>query len=249
MNKKTKKIILVILIVIVAGVFAFSTFQVVNFLIRSKVERDYTDKISDNYSIDVEVDDEEKEICPKKVDFKALKERNSDIIGWIYCEDTVIDYPIVKGENNDEYIRANLDHKWTVSGTLFVDSRNSADFSDYNTIIYGHNMYNDGSMFASLFNYKKEGYYEAHPVMWLLTENGDYKLEVTMGYVTNTNSANYVVFKDLVSLRNHINNSIENSVFKSNVKPESVNKLITLSTCSYEFESARFVLCLSATKV
>ena len=153
MKTKTKKAILIILFSIFICIFAFSTFQVVNFLIRSKAERDYTDKISDNYSIDVEVDDDEKEICPKKVDFKALKKRNSDIIGWIYCEDTVIDYPIVKGENNDEYIRHNLDHKWTVSGTLFVDSRNSADFSDYNTIIYGHYMYIDGSMFASLFNY------------------------------------------------------------------------------------------------
>ena len=249
MNKKTKKILLICLTIIFLGIFAFSTFQVVNFLIRSKAERDYTDNISDNYSIDVEVDDEEKDICPKKVDFKALKERNEDIVAWIYCEDTVIDYPIVKGKNNDEYIRHNLDHKWTVSGTLFVDSRNSADFSDYNTIIYGHNMYNDGTMFASLSDYEKEGYYEAHPVMWLLTENGNYKLEPVMGYVTSSSSASYEIFQDLVSLRNHINYSIKNSVFKSNVEPESVNKLVTLSTCSYEFESARFVLCLSATKV
>lgn len=63
---------------------------------------------------------------PIAIDFDTLLDRNKDVIGWLYCPDTVINYPVVQGENNDQYLRKDLDGKYLVSGTLFADYRNGA---------------------------------------------------------------------------------------------------------------------------
>ena len=95
---------------------------------------------------------------PIAIDFDALLNRNKDVIGWLYCPDTVINYPVVQGKNNDQYLRKDLDGKYLVSGTLFADYRNGELNEDANYIIYGHNMKN-GTMFSSLAKYKQQSYY------------------------------------------------------------------------------------------
>ena len=101
---------------------------------------------------------------PISIDFDSLLSRNKDVIGWLYCPDTVINYPVVQGENNDQYLRKDLDGKYLVSGTLFADYRNGALGEDANYIIYGHNMKN-GTMFSLLAKYKQQSYYDKHPVI------------------------------------------------------------------------------------
>ena len=87
------------------------------------------------------------------VDFEALKEINKEVVGWLYCEDTYIHYPVVQAKDNNKYLRRDLEGKYLVSGTLFVDFRNRPIGQDKNYIIYGHNRKTD-QMFGTLVKYK-----------------------------------------------------------------------------------------------
>ena len=106
---------------------------------------------------------------PISVDFAALKAAYPDVVGWLYCEGTPINYPVAQGDDNSYYLRRDLDGNYAMAGTLFLDYRCSADFSDENSVIYGHNM-NDGSMFAVLPDFSDPEFLLAHPTIWLLTE-------------------------------------------------------------------------------
>ncbi len=149
------------------------------------------------------------------VDFDALLEINPDVIGWLYCPDTVINYPLVQGEDNDYYLHRLINGTPNNNGTLFVDEQNSAGFSDENTVIYGHHMRN-GSMFGYLENYEQQSYYEAHPVVYLLTPEGNY--------------ASW-----LAEQRTR-------SDFSAPVEVERGDRVVTLSTCAYDFQDARYVV-------
>ena len=92
------------------------------------------------------------DIVPIQVDFDVLSKENQDVIGWLYCPDTSINYPVVQAADNEYYLHRLLDDSKNAAGTLFMDYRNSADLSDWNSVIYGHNMKN-GSMFGSLPDY------------------------------------------------------------------------------------------------
>ncbi len=82
-----------------------------------------------------------------QVDFETLRENGPDIIGWLSLPDTVLNYPVTHTDNNEYYLNHLYDGTYNKVGCLFADYENRADFSDRNTIIYGHNM-RDGSMFA-----------------------------------------------------------------------------------------------------
>ena len=181
------------------------------------------------------------ETAPIEVDFEVLWETNEDVVGWIYCEDTPINLPIVQAEDNDYYLRRLIDGTWNSSGTLFADYRNAADFSDSNTIIYGHNMKNKG-MFGTLSNYKEQSYYDDHPLMWLLTPDGNYKVELIAGYVTSPTSENYSFGQTEEEVFALAEQSIEKSTFTSDFQVLQGDRFVTLSTCSYEYDNARYVL-------
>ena len=181
------------------------------------------------------------ETAPIEVDFEVLWETNEDVVGWIYCEDTPINFPIVQAEDNDYYLSRLIDGTWNSSGTLFADYRNAADFSDSNTIIYGHNMKNKG-MFGTLPNYKEQSYYDEHPLMWLLTPDGNYKVELIAGYVTSSTSEIYSIGKTEEEVLILAEQSIEKSTFASDFQVSQGDQFVTLSTCSYEYDNARYVL-------
>lgn len=98
---------------------------------------------------------------PKPIDFVSLKKINSDIVGWIRFDDTVIDYPIVQTNNNTRYLSHLFDGSSNQLGTLFMDYENKGGFDDRHILIYGHDM-QDGSMFGSLENYMNSAYYKSH---------------------------------------------------------------------------------------
>lgn len=184
---------------------------------------------------------EPKEVPPISVDFNALWETNQDVIAWIYCADTPINYPVTQSNDNSFYLRRLLDGSYNTSGTLFLDYRCSADFLDQNSIIYGHNMQND-SMFGTLPGYTEQSYYEAHPILWLLTPEQNYKVALFAGFVTPSDSESYNVLYDIADLGKYIDEALEKSTFTADVELNDIERIITLSTCSYEYENARYVL-------
>lgn len=179
--------------------------------------------------------------APITVDFDALRQINEDVIGWIYCEDTQINYPVVQGVDNDYYLHYLIDGTYNASGSIFVDARCSGDFSDPYTIIYGHNMKN-GSMFAGIKKFHSQKYYEEHPVMWLLTPERTYLLELVAGYTTDATSKAFVLYDDWASMQEYLAHALKWTNFIAPVDPASVEHLVSLATCSYEHDTARFVL-------
>lgn len=179
------------------------------------------------------------EPAPIEVDFSVLKSECPDIAAWLYCEDTPINLPVVQGEDNEYYLHRLTDGTLNSNGTLFIDCRGAADFSDFNTVIYGHNM-KSGRMFGSLQNYKDPAYYKAHPVLWLLTPGGVYKAEAAAGAVVPADSGVYSSRKEEMS--GDAAQVFASSAFKSGLTFEPDARWLTLSTCSYEYENARYVL-------
>ena len=91
---------------------------------------------------------------------------------------------MTQAEDNDYYLRHLYDGTYNKAGCLFADYENKKDFSDRNTIIYGHNM-RDGSMFASLNEYKEQSYYDSHPQMYLVTPDGGYLCDIFAAFEQN----------------------------------------------------------------
>lgn len=177
-----------------------------------------------------------------EVDFTALEAINPQIVGWLYCAGTDINYPVVQGTDNDYYLNHLFDGTSNPNGCLFLDSRVSPDFTDVHSIIYGHHRQND-TMFSSLMGYKEQAYYDAHPQMLLVTRNARFVVELFSGYVADPDSTAWdISFADESTLQAWLNQAMEQSTFQSAVQPSAQTPILTLSTCSYEFEDARFVV-------
>ena len=181
-------------------------------------------------------------IAPIEVDFEALQTENPDVVAWIYCPDTPIHYPVVQGEDNEYYLHRLLDGKSNAAGTLFMDWRNEADFSHWNSVIYGHNMKNN-TMFGTLTDYKKQAYFDAHPQMYLLTPDENYLINLVAGFVTPADGDVYnALYPEDEEKEQLIESWLKASNFDSGYEPSVEDQFITLSTCSYEYNNARYVL-------
>lgn len=184
------------------------------------------------------------EAAPIVVDFDELCKANEEVVGWLYCEGTVIDYPVMQGKDNDAYLHHSYDGAYSVSGSIFVDSGNRENFMDSNTIIYGHHM-KDGSMFASLSKWSDQQYYEEHPVMWLLTPKRDYKIEIFSVYTTSAYAETYTIFSEpCTELDAYLQRVVKQSDIRpaEGVEPGKKAQHVLLSTCAYVFDNARSVL-------
>jgi len=175
------------------------------------------------------------------IDFEALHAINRDAVAWLYCPDTVIDYPIVRATEYDYYLHRLPDGTYNANGTLFIDY-NWKDFSDKLTIVYGHNM-KSGRMFGSLTNYKRQEYFDAHPYLYLYTEEGEkYRVDLMYGCVIGAGQWRDRAFMFDVNLDSLLAYAQNKTTFTSNVQYTRNDRVIALSTCSYEFDDARYVL-------
>ena len=181
------------------------------------------------------------EPAPIEVDFGALKKINPDVAGWLYCQDTPIDLPIAACADNETYLHRIFDGTPNNTGTLFADCRNAADFSDAVTVIYGHNMKN-GTMFGTLTKYKSQDYYDAHPVLWLLTPGGNFQILPVAGCVVPADSAFFAIGHTGKAACALVRQAMMDSTFAAPEDIDQGDRFLVLSTCSYEFENARFLL-------
>lgn len=176
------------------------------------------------------------------VDFSSLEEINPDVVAWLTGEGTEIDYPVVLGTDNDYYLRHLFTGERNELGSIFMDYRNHSDFSDKNTIIYGHNT-QDRSMFSSLTKYKDQWYYDNFPTMLLYTPAGNFTIELFAGIVVDGNYKSVRFdFKDDYDFQSYTDSIKMKSTFESDTVLNPDDKVITLITCSFEFSNARYAL-------
>ena len=189
--------------------------------------------------------------CPT-VQFDELLKTNGDVIAWIYGANTHINYPVVQGSDNDYYLRHLLDGTWNDNGSIFMDCANSADFSDQNSLIYGHNM-TSGAMFSNLVKYKQQAYYDQHPYLYMLTPQQSYKLHLfagvivdASGYILDGNGQ--VAYSDcsvyqFQLTQEFLQQMVNHSTFRPTTGvPSADSHIVTLSTCTYEFKNVRYVV-------
>ena len=239
---KMKKCIKIILILLLLSIFIYCTYNVINYLKNEYKNVKLNSNIQKIAIKEVIIDNDNKpnDISPIQVDFDKLDNVNNNIQAWIYLNDSNINYPIVQGNDNNYYLSKTVDGDYNPNGTLFIDYRNNKDFSDPNTYIYGHNMKND-TMFGELEKYKKQEYYNNHKEMYILTRKNQYKLEVFAGYTTEDGSEIYN-FIGNDSNERLVELAMSKSDFSSDVKVDYNDKVVVLSTCSYDYENARYVL-------
>lgn len=236
-------------LVISIGLIVFSLYNLLNLNNEYKAEESYYKELASNFisekaedvQIEVEVNreqSEEKVDIGINIDFEKLQSQYKDAVGWIYCEGTQINYPILQSDNNDYYLRRTADGKESYAGSIFMDCLNSSDFSDANTVLYGHNMKNN-SMFGLIPDYINGDMYSKHPIMYILTEDKNYKVEFIGGLPVKVGSLVYE--NENTEIAEYVQ---KNSVIKTEFNREVTenDKLITLSTCVYRKENQRYVL-------
>ena len=231
-----KRSVRIILIIICLAARAFSAYKLYDYWSENKVSADLNDEIVREY-----VADEPESEVPITVDFAGLKAQCADVVGWLYCEGTVINYPVVQADDNNYYLRRMLDGSYNSNGTLFMDCANDPAMSSLNTIIYGHHM-RSGAMFAVLDKFADQEFYEEHPVVWYITERTAYRIELLATFVTPSDSESYTMFDTQAELDAYLDGALAKSLFKTMAATDNVTRIMTLSTCAYDYDNARTVV-------
>lgn len=190
----------------------------------------------------------QKELKENKDDFESLRRVNCDICAWVTLEDTKIDYPVLHGTSNFEYLNTDAYGKTSQAGSIFMDYRNSDDMSDDYVIIYGHHM-RSGEMFGSIKFYEEKDYFKSHSkgVMRLPKENNPLKV-IGIVKVSADDEIIYsprkVMSKEKTQeiLLYAEKKAINWSKKEAKAAIQNGKRLMMLSTCAYDFEDARDVL-------
>lgn len=181
------------------------------------------------------------------IDFDSLRKINPDVIGWIIIENTPVNYPILKSKDNAEYLNLTFDGKKNACGSIFIDYENRPDFSDRNTIIYGHNMKN-GSMFKTVNYFSDEKYYQEHKDgIWICTPYWQRKYSVISAHATSSTASTYsILFDSDEAYMEHLVSEVSASWYVPERTYDVSKNLVTLSTCRGSNSNQRFVLLLQA---
>ncbi|MBQ0026694.1 MAG: class B sortase [Lachnospiraceae bacterium] len=252
-------IFLTLLMVALIGVAGYSGYRVVKQLKEDSGARDYMEEISDviketesttaatQESTSAAAPTEPTEatteaVAQKEIDFEALWELNKDVVGWIEPPGTIINYPIAQGIDNGQYLRTLLNGEYHRFGTLFIDYANSPDFSDFNTIIYGHHI-KAGDMFCLVEEYDSIEYYKEHPYFILYTPTGNYLLEPYAAcYDDGLKILPQKFNGDEDEYAEFISEKMADSLIDTGVEMSSSYDTVSLYTCSERDDKARFVL-------
>ena len=242
--------LLTIALIVAIAVFCYAAFNLYHIYTEYKKGTDEYNQIEEMAVTERDADSAEvagpsAQIKPPiEVDFDKLKSVNEDVVGWIYVDALPdISYPIVKGKDNQTYLHQTYEKNYNFAGTIFVDYENSGDFSDCNTLVYGHNMKN-GSMFGHLKKFREDDkLYKQDKYFWILTPERNYRYEIITAYTTGVNSDTYTLFK---GPGEEFEKYLETIKGYSEIQTDDTDltikdRIVTLSTCTGN-ESTRFVV-------
>ena len=227
---KKRKLKIKNLIVILLGlIFIFGIIYSLYNIINWKLDVDKNNKIKEDIKENIKVDKDNKYI----VDFKSLKEKNSDTIAYIKVNNTNIDYIVVKGKNNDYYLNHNFNKEYNIAGWVFMDYRNKLDNTDKNIIIYGHNT-KDNSMFDTLKYVLTKSWQinTNNQIITLVTEEKEYKYQVFSTYEIKPEDF-YITtsFKSNDNYKYFLGKILERSNYNYKVDLDEDDRILTLSSC------------------
>lgn len=175
-----------------------------------------------------------------EIDFAALQEQYPDIVAWIKMDDVDVSYPIVQGADNEHYLHYNPADQESVSGSIFLDSRNKSLDTDPYALIYGHNM-RDESMFGQLDEYTSEDFYNRGTgTFTIYTPEGKYRYKIFAADIVEPTDSVYTMGYASTQVFDAVVQQLkENSMYNTGVEVSGSDHVVTLSTCS---SSNRLVL-------
>jgi sortase B len=174
--------------------------------------------------------------CEKLYDFDELREQNEDIYAWIVVPGTQVDYPVLQCDTDNYYLDYNVDGSRGYPACIYTNKCNFRDFSDYITVLYGHNMKN-GSMFGCLHSFEDEEFFEENDSIIVYTEQNrlTYQIYAAVKYNDNYIPSYFDVrsetdkFSFIDSLEEYMDETESHK--RDGVEIEEGDRIITLSTC------------------
>ena len=198
-------------------------------------------------TVETEEETEETIYCDPVYDFEELQAQNEDIYAWIVVPGTMIDYPVLQSETDNYYLDYNLDHSKGYPGCIYTNKCNAKDFSDYNTVLYGHNM-RKGTMFGSLHRYEDREFFDTYQEIFVYTPDRrlTYEVKEIVKFSDVYIPAQYPVEEKegrdafLEATLAYTDDPV--SYFRDDVEVSEEDKLITLSTCVSGERHRRYLL-------
>ena len=229
-----------LIVLVLSSSTLFCVYKLV-YIIRSYQETSFANSkirtiaVSENHSTsepqEEDAEDAKSEV-PIIIDWDKLKNINSDIIAWLYCEGTSVNYPVVQAKDNEYYLSRQFDKTKSSAGSLFLDCRNNILSRDENLIIYGHRM-KDDSMFGIIPMYADEDYYLDHPIMYLLTPEQNYVVKIFACRTVNGDMNHLrTFFEDRDAFNTYINSAVKQSYWMPDIDLATEESILTLVTCS-----------------
>lgn len=227
---KTKMIISVIQLIFII-ILLYSLINIILWYKSNKANKKVINELSQAVEIVNENGEDDKKY---KINFEELKNKNTDVVAWLKVENTNIEFPVVKSNDNSYYLTHNFNKENNKAGWILADYKNKFDGTDKNIVIYGHNMHDD-SMFGTLKNVIKEEWYnnENNKYIALITEN-EYSIYEVFSV--------YQIEKEDYYIRTNFNSNKEFEEFLQKLKKRSIkdfnidiskeNNILTLSTCA-----------------
>ena len=269
-TKTLGDVIRLIVMLAALAVFLYSGYTLYGFYKEYKKSSDEYDNLENSYAVDQEqesenidnledddalqsisgqevrkvLEDGEEKTLPvlkNPIDFTQLLSVNSDIVGWLRIRALDISYPVVQGKDNDYYLHRTFEKTDNFAGCLFVNSYNMGDFTDQNTIIYGHNMKN-GSMFGKLKNFSDPEVFKKSRYFWIFTPDFIYQYRIFSASVVDKTGLTYQISFTDDEFDQFISRAYSNSVLDNqDVTVTKEDRIVTLSTCTGD-DSTRFVV-------
>lgn len=240
-KKKNKgNFLLNVILIIAIAVFCVSAFQLF------KIARGYMDGRDEYKEIQkLAVEAQGEPEGGFQVDFDELTAINPDTIGWIrfYPEPEIISYPLVQAEDNDKYLHKTFSANENTLGAIFLSAGNAPDFSDRNSIIYGHRM-KDGSMFRHLEDYQDQSFWQDNQYFYIYTVDGReivYHI-YSVGTVEDTSDTYLTSFASEEDYQAFLDMTKQESDYDTGVDVGTADTIVTLSTCTRASDNHRFVV-------
>lgn len=240
-KKKRTALNIVSTVVLVAAicVFVFSLYQLVMTLVPYYTGGQEYDKIRD---LAITTDDNGQGFS---VDFDVLLEQNPDTVAWIRFEEpSMINYPVVKSSDNNDYLTKTFVANDNKLGAIFMDYRNTSDFSDRNTFIYGHHLNVGGEMFSELLEYEDESFCQEHPNFYIYTPDGRVRTYTifSAGIVKDTAENYNITYDSDEAFTKYLDLCRESSNYQVDVDLNAQSKIVSLSTCTNVRDDERFLV-------
>lgn len=189
------------------------------------------------------------------IDFDKLQASNEDIYAWISIPNTMIDYPIAQHPTDDSYyLKHGADGIYSEYGCPYTELSDSKKFTEFNTVIYGHNM-NDGSMFAGLHDYEDEEFFNKHRTIYIYTKEHTFTYTVFAAVMYTDAHIPYYYDDSIAEDRDAFLGSLQTdivedrSIYYNDVEVTAASKIVTLSTCDKKLRDNRFLVVAVMTAV